>query len=62
MAPTKATRTAAHVAVGGFAAVLAAKAGKGPAGAVLGALFGMAAHEMLDAPVAQLMANMGVQL
>lgn len=62
MVPTKATRTVAHVAVGGLAAVLAAKAGKGLAGAVLGALLGIAAHEMLDAPVAQLMTNMGVQL
>ena len=61
MTPTKATRTAAHVAVGVLVAALAVKTGKGPGGAVLGALLGAAAHEMLDAPVAQLMANAGLQ-
>ena len=61
MVPTKATRTAAHFAVGIFAAALTAKAGKGLGAVVLGALLGAAAHEMLDAPVAQLMANSGLQ-
>jgi hypothetical protein len=61
MTPTKATRTAAHVAVGVLVAALAVKTGKGPGGAVLGALLGAVAHEMLDAPIAQLMANAGLQ-
>jgi hypothetical protein len=57
--PTNGTRTIAHLAVGGLVALLVAKAGKGPGGAVLGAILGMAAHEMLDAPAAQLMTNIG---
>jgi hypothetical protein len=40
-----------------LAAVVAAKAGKGIKGAVLAALLAAAAHEVLDAPVAKLMAN-----
>ena len=61
MRPTSGTRTVAHLAVGGLVALLVAKAGKGPGGAVLGAVLSMAAHEMLDAPAAQLMANIGLQ-
>jgi hypothetical protein len=57
MEPTKATQVAARVAVSVLVAVVAAKAGKGLKGAALAALIAAVAHEVLDAPVAKLMAN-----
>ena len=59
--PTPSTRAVAHVVVGLAAAIAAKKlfgtGGGVVAGFVLGALF----HEMLDAPVARAMANVGLQ-
>ncbi len=62
LAPTKATRVVAHLAVGAAVALVIAKAlGKGPDAAVVGGLLGVAAHAAFDAPVAQLMAANGIQ-
>ena len=61
--PTQATRTAAHIGVGIAAALIVPKIiGKGSATALVSAVIGVLAHEMLDAPVAQALANRGIQL
>jgi ABC-type glycerol-3-phosphate transport system permease component len=60
--PTKATRTVAHVAVGAAAGYVVSKVlGKGLEAVLIGALLAVLAHEMLDVPVARLMAANGIQ-
>jgi hypothetical protein len=60
MAPTQGTRVVAHVLVGAAVAFLAAKA-VGKNAALVSGVAGMAAHAMLDAPVAKMMAANGLQ-
>ena len=61
--PTKATKKAAHIAVGVAAALIVPKVtGKGIGAAALGALIAVALHEMFDAPVAKAMVAAGLQL
>jgi hypothetical protein len=59
--PTNNTRTAAHLLVGAAVAILAARA-LGKNAWLVSAVIGMAAHEALDAPVAKVMAEAGIQL
>ena len=61
--PTPGTRVGAHAAVG-VAGAVATKKLLGTGGLlvlVAGFLLGAFLHELLDAPVAQLMANLGLQ-
>jgi hypothetical protein len=62
-APTSATRTVAHAAVGVAAALIVPKVvGKGGIWvALVGAVLSVWLHETLDAPVAQVMAANGIQ-
>ena len=63
MKPTNATRTAAHAVVGVAAALVVPKlTGKGIGAAAIGAVLAVFLHELLDAPVAQAMVSIGVQL
>jgi hypothetical protein len=61
--PTRRTTTVAHIGVGIAAALIVPKIiGKGSGTALVSAVIGVLAHAMLDAPVAQVMANNGIQL
>ncbi len=62
VSPTKGTRIVAHLAVGTGVAILVARTfGKGADAAVASGLLAMLAHELLDAPAAQVMAASGLQ-
>jgi hypothetical protein len=63
MNPTNKTRTAAHIVVGVAAAVLVPRiTGKGVGAAIIGSIIAVYLHELLDAPVARVMVNAGLQL
>jgi hypothetical protein len=60
--PTNATKTAAHAVVGVAAAVIVPKlVGRSTGAALIGAVFAVFLHEILDAPLAKVMASAGIE-